>query len=175
MKRMLYALLAAGTLLLAVPAQAALLFFEATLTGAEEVPPRDTPATGFGTVVLDDVALTITVNLGFENLTTPSIMAHIHQAPIGVNGPIVFPLELGDALGQTAGAIDTQVFTLPNGAADVQTFLAGGFYFNVHSEMFPPGEIRGQIFQVANGVPLPSPLLLALTALGTLALARRKY
>jgi PEP-CTERM putative exosortase interaction domain len=167
--------LLAGALFLPAPAQAALHFFSATLSGAEEVPPHDTPATGFGTVVLDDVALTITVDLSFADLTTPSVAAHIHEAPFGVNGPIEFPLDLGAALGQTSGTILTQVFPLLEGQEDVEEFLNAGYYFNVHSEQFPGGEIRGQVLQQVNGVPEPGTLLLmTIGGLGMLGASLRR-
>lgn len=165
--------LVSGALLLPVPAHATLHFFEANLTGDQEVPPTGSPATGFGTVVLDDVALTITVDLSFSGLTTPSILAHIHEAPFGVNGPIEFPLDLGTALGQTSGTIATQVFPLTEGLEDVEEFLNAGYYFNVHSEQFPGGEIRGQVLLVS-AVPEPSTLLLGALGLGGLGVALRR-
>ena len=159
MNRLVFAAALLAGALIAAPAHAALIFFESTLSGAQEAPdPVDTPATGFGTVLLDDVAMTITVDLSFEDLTTPSNNAHIHVAPPGVPGPVVFPIALGAALGQTSGTVETQVFDITD--EQIAVLLNGGYYFNVHSEQFPAGEIRGQILQQVNGVSEPSALLL---------------
>jgi hypothetical protein len=166
--------LLAGVLLPPVPAHAGLLLFQADLTGDQEVPPTGSPATGFGTVLLDDTAFTITVNLTFEGLTAPATAAHIHEAPFGSEGPIEFPLDLGGALGATSGSISPQTFPLLEREEDVEEFLAGEYYFNVHSGAFPDGEIRGQI----GVVPEPSTLVLAgiggLTLLGYARSRRRR-
>jgi hypothetical protein len=136
----------------ATQAEAKIIRFEANLTGAEEVPPTTSAATGLGIVMLDDQAMTITVDLSFQGLSAPAMGAHIHEAPMGVNGTVEFPLNLGATLGKTAGTIMTQTRPLTDGAADVQQFLNGEYYFNIHSNDFTDGEIRGQI----NLVPEPS-------------------
>jgi hypothetical protein len=61
--------------------------------------------------------------------------------------------------------------TLTGGLVD--QFIAGLFYFNVHTALNPPGEIRGQIAPV----PLPAALplaVVALAAIGALAARRRR-
>jgi CHRD domain len=92
MRQTIGALAVAAGFLSVAPAQAALINFNATLTGSQEVPPTSSAGTGFSTVVLNDVADTITVNTSFSGLTSPAIMGHIHgPAPVGVNAPILFP------------------------------------------------------------------------------------
>ena len=168
MKRLLIVpVLLAPMLLLSIPSQAALFLFEAQLTSAEEVPPNDSPATGFGTVVLDDTALTISVDLTFTGLTTPSTVAHIHEAAFGQVGPPEFPLDLGTAQGQQSGTIPHQVLPLLEGAEDVEEFLDEEYYFNVHSTLFPDGEIRGQVLFVRT---IPEPTMLLLLGLAGFAL-----
>jgi hypothetical protein len=135
------------------------MLFEAQLTGAEEVPPTGSPGTGVGTIVLDDAALTIRVDLAFAGLTTPSTVAHIHEAAFGQLGPPEFPLELGTAQGQQSGTIPRQVLPLLEGVEDVDEFLDENYYFNVHSEQFPDGEIRGQV-RFVRALPEPGALLL---------------
>ena len=58
-----------------------------------------------------------------------------------MNAGILFPFAGVPAA--TAGSIPTQVFTITS--AQVTQLKAGQFYFNVHSTIFPGGEIRGQI------------------------------
>src|SRR5204862_2903714 len=52
--------------------------FVATLSGANEVPPNASPATGFASVVLDATAHTLQINVTFSGLTSIDTAAHIH-------------------------------------------------------------------------------------------------
>jgi hypothetical protein len=146
MKRLL---LAAGVLLsmllLPSPSFATLFLFQAELNAGEEVPPTTSRGTGFGTVILDNVRLTIAVDLTFSDLVAPATVAHIHEAPFGEEGPPEFPLLLGNSVGQLSGAIPHQVLALVEGDEDVEEFLNEEYYFNVHSTAFLDGEIRGQV------------------------------
>src|SRR6478609_5654866 len=100
-------LLAAG----ALNVRANLILFEATLTGSQEVPPHAVSATGFGTVLLDDVADTITVNESWTGLTGPATASHIHTpAPPGAIAPVVFPFAGVPAA--TSGSIPQQTFSI---------------------------------------------------------------
>jgi hypothetical protein len=72
----------------------------------------------------------------------PETAAHIHgPAPAGVNAPVLLPLPLG---------IFDQTF--PINAATLAAIQAGLAYVNVHSTLFPAGEIRGQITSQAIAV-----------------------
>lgn len=140
-------------------ARAAILF-SANLSGSQEVPAVSSPGTGFGSVLLSDDQSNISVSLNFSGLLAAQTAAHIHgPAAPGVNGPIVFPLPLGQ--------ITNAVFAVT--PAQVNTLINGLFYFNVHSQPFPAGEIRGQI----QAVPEPAPWGLVL--LGAAALATRTW
>ena len=67
------------------------------------------------------------------------IMAHIHVAAPGVNGPVIIPLA------KTAD----NVWSVPPGAKltpeQMAAYQAGNLYVNVHTEAHKGGEIRAQL------------------------------
>jgi len=109
------------------------------LTGAQEVPPVATLATG---------ACVADVDLGEGLLGTASVQlrcahdvvdptgSHVHQAARGVNGPII--VDLGDPASPIEHDFELDL-------EETGALVAGNLYVNVHSEVFPNGEIRGQI------------------------------
>ena len=106
-----------------------------SLSGANEVPPVTTSATGDGTItVADDGAVS-------GSVTTKGIQgtaAHIHAGAAGKNGPVVVPFtKEGDTYKAAAGA--------KLNPDKLKAFKAGELYFNVHSAANPNGEIRGQL------------------------------
>jgi len=137
------------------------------MSGSQETPPNTSPGAGISTVRLDDVADTITVNTSFSGLTSPATAGHIHLAPIGVAGPILFPF--ADVPNATSGVIPTQVFAIT--PTQISALEGGLLYVNIHTTEFPAGEIRGQLF----AVPEPATLgLLGLAMAGALSMARRR-
>lgn len=64
--------------LLAVRAAAHELVFFATLSGAGESPPNNSPGTGRAVVVLDLDLFTLHVQADFSGLTGQTVAAHIH-------------------------------------------------------------------------------------------------
>lgn len=111
--------------------------FTASLTGAQEVPPTSSAATGTGTATLNPITRELTATINTTGVAGTA--AHIHEAPRGVSGPVIFPLTQTTA----RSGVWTTTVTLTEAQAD--TLRAGNFYFNVHSAAFPAGEIRGQI------------------------------
>ncbi|HVS13692.1 MAG TPA: CHRD domain-containing protein [Thermoanaerobaculia bacterium] len=64
------------------------------------------------------------------------IAAHIHQAPPGVPGPVIFPFD------DPASPLD-QTFTLA--PSQVRDLFAGNLYVNVHTDEYPAGEVRANL------------------------------
>jgi hypothetical protein len=145
-KRILAAwtLVAGASLALCAVAGATTWNLVATIDGLQEVPPTPSPATGSGTFVLDDAANTLsyTIIVDTASLLGPETAAHIHGfAPPGVNASVKHTLPLGSPkVGVWSGFSD----------ADEANILAGLTYVNVHTTVFPGGEIRGQIVQAPN-------------------------
>jgi hypothetical protein len=141
------------------------------LTGEFEVPVRDTQAQAQANFQVAQDGASIDYRLIASNIDNV-VAAHIHVAPVGVNGPIVVPLYPSTAggsapagQGRTDGVLVTGTIT----AADLTGPLAGktlddllaeieagNAYVNVHTNDgvaptntgpgdFPGGEIRGQL------------------------------
>jgi hypothetical protein len=107
-----------------------------TLSGAEEVPPVNTQASGINRIVVIGDK-TISGNVEIRNLDATA--AHIHLAPKGQNGPVIIPLV------KTGG----NVWSVPGNtilsSAQFDAYRSGNLYVNVHSAANPNGEIRAQL------------------------------
>ena len=109
---------------------------QVTLSGANEVPPVATSATGSGTVTIKDDR-SVSVKITVTGMTATA--AHIHEAAAGSNGPVIVPF--------TKTADNT--FEAPADAklteAQYASYKAGKLYVNVHSAKNPGGEVRAQL------------------------------
>ncbi len=109
--------------------------FFTRLEGGQEVPPTGSAASGLCRSDLSDDATALVVSECVHDVFAPT-GAHIHAAPAGVNGPIIF--DFGDPTSPFSG-------TAPLAAIDAADLAGDLLYYNVHSMAFPAGEIRGQI------------------------------
>jgi hypothetical protein len=140
--------------LLALPAVAlAAEELSADLTAEAEVPaptvPSDYAGSGSASATISDDESQIDVEVSFENLTGDAVGAHIHYGAAGAAGGIIFPLDHtgGSPISQTLTEADfTPVEGGPQTYAEALAAMrAGDTYINVHTEMNPPGELRGQL------------------------------
>jgi CHRD domain/PEP-CTERM motif len=182
---LLLAALAAGSTF------AGIISYDADLSGANEVPPNVSPGTGFAVVTIDDIALTMRVQISFSGLLGTTTASHIHCCqPLGTNAGVATttPTFAGFPLGVTSGTYDNTLdmtlassynpsFVTNNGGtvdsarAILFAGIAGGqSYLNVHTNIFGGGEIRGQLI----ATPEPGTIGLALAGLGALWVRRRR-
>ncbi len=167
MSRVRIALSVAAVFLTASLSQATMLQFDISLDGAQETPPVATPATGTGTLILDDTNGNYTISGTFQDLIGTSNNAHIHgpaavgQGPAGVVHGLTF--DFGVNSGNYSGA---NTFT----PAQMAELINELYYVNIHSTAYGGGEIRGQILLV----PEPSTAALVGLGVGLLAAARRR-
>src|SRR5262245_40218773 len=88
------AALAVFVMVLLVPASQGTTLFQANLTGAQEVPSTNSPATGFVSALLRLEVDRLEIGLTFSNLSSGvGAVANIYCCvPSGVNGSVVLPL-----------------------------------------------------------------------------------
>ena len=189
----------AALCVLSVPASAAILTYNTTLSGPAEVPPNLSPAIGFAIVTIDDSADTMRVQEIFSGLLGTTTASHIHCC-FNVAGTVAgvatqTPTFVGFPLGVTIGTYDhTFDLTLastynvaflnsvPIGgnvdaaeAALLNALNDGTAYINIHTNEFPSGEIRG-FFALTATVPEPSTwamLILGFAGIGFMAYRRK--
>lgn len=141
--------------------------FKATLIAFEEVPAISSTAGGTFSMTIAPGDTSFTYELTYSGLTGSVQQAHIHVGQKSVNGGIVvfYCTNLGN------GPAGTQLCPGPNsgsvsgtiapvdviGGANAQGVAPGQFdevlrairsgfvYVNVHTNLFPGGEIRGQL------------------------------
>ena len=204
---------AAAVVLCLIPGEraAAQTDLRAELTNANETAPvvptlvtGEPRAVSFGTLTAtlnaDQTALFWTAvihNIDVTGTQTDDpndnlVAAHIHNAPPGVNGPVVwgfFGAPMNDVnpanttlvpFATGVGGTFTGTWDLNEGnggtnlTAQIPNILAGNTYMNFHTTQFPAGEIRGNLAVV----PEPSTVLLlgsglALVGLGAGRRGRR--
>jgi hypothetical protein len=114
------------------------------LCGAQELPAKQTSATGWGDVSYNKTTHILTFTLSWANLSGIPTGAHIHGiAARGSNAGIKFDF-FSLIPKTTTGSYSTSV--LVDGTSINETDLLNGhYYFNIHTPTNPGGEIRGQI------------------------------
>jgi hypothetical protein len=135
-----------------------IVHYEFPLSGLQEVPANASPAVGFAIVDLNTDTNMLSWNITYSGLLAPLTASHFHgPAPAGTNGPVVV----------NVGALTSPII---GNAAISEIYegqiLAGLAYYNLHTTLFPGGEIRGQV--------IPAPASLALLGLGGFLASRRR-
>lgn len=136
--------------------------FDVMLTGDQEVgSPGDPDGIAWGTLSIDGEANEIAWDFEANNIFVPLVGFHIHEAPAGANGPVVFnfaSLWMGSAVDPVASEI------LDN---------PSHYYLNMHTQEFPAGAVRGQLAD-ADAVPDSSSAAVGALAIASLLIAGRR-
>ena len=88
-RRALLALAPLACVGFATAALAAPVSFSVPLTGAQQVPPVTTSATGTANLTYDPATRMVTWSITYSGISTPVTMAHFHDGAEGKNGPVV--------------------------------------------------------------------------------------
>ena len=118
-------------------AQAEMLKLETQLSGANEVPPNDSEASGSAQATLDTETGTLTYKIMFEGLSGPVIGAHLH-GPVGESGNAGIMVPFATEESPIEGTVQL-------GETQIGEVAEGLSYVNIHTEKFPGGELRGQL------------------------------
>ena len=140
-RRVVFALGAVAALAWGGAALAAPEHFQVALTGAEQVPPVDTPGKGTADITYDPATRVVSWSVTYSGLSGPATMAHFHgPADKGKNAKVVVWLSKQGS--QAPSPFSGEATLTPEQAAE---FTAGEWYINVHTQAHPGGEIRGQV------------------------------
>jgi hypothetical protein len=121
------------------------LEFRGVLTGAEAVPPTNSPGVVFGGLHFPTGADDVYVAFAATGLSGPITGASICEAAPGANGPTVI-----DVPTQVPGTLIT-IFETDEVPADFfQKCAAGKYYVVAKTDAFPDGEVRGQLSFLGN-------------------------
>lgn len=132
---MLLGLLAYSLQAVAQTASSSTATLTARLSGAGQVPPTPSTATGLLQAALDKNSRVLTWTLSLQGMNTPPTAANFHgPAMPGENAAAAVPIALPAGNG---AATLTQ--------AQVDDLLAGRWYVSVQTPTNPDGEIRGQL------------------------------
>ncbi len=154
----------------ATAAGAATQTYTFNLGGSQEVPANGSVAAGSMQITVNDVAGLISYSFAGFGLSGSFTAAHIHAAPVGANGGVVFDLVApadysGPVMFGSTPIANSWSLLGVNEAIGSSTAIAintapWNYYVNVHTTAFPGGEIRGQL------APVPEPGSWAMLAAG---------
>jgi hypothetical protein len=112
--------------------------YEVALSGAAEVPPITSKATGNAEITFDTATKKLGWTVTYSGLSGPISAAGVNgPSAAGANAAAIVPLQ-GDFKSPMKGSV-----TLTD--AQAKDFLAGMMYVNIQTAANPGGEIRGQI------------------------------
>ncbi len=113
------------------------------------VPTTTNPAlTALAVLKVNELTGAINGTVTVDNISSDDevTMVHIHSGFAGENGPVLAGFNKISE-NPTVFAINTEIDALASlPGNDLETFLDGGWYINLHTNSNPSGHLRGQVF-----------------------------
>ncbi len=135
--------LATGFFQIGEKAATTVKLFKASLSGANEVPPVNSTATGYGLIGLDAANKKANYLVTYEGLSTDLSSAHLHgPGSASQSVGVLFAISPGLPGSNRSGAF---VGTATLDDAKLGAIQSLNAYFNIHSTANGSGEIRGQL------------------------------
>src|SRR5947208_670872 len=103
---------------------------DATLLPDNQVPPTASSGSGTALVTLNQGQGEVCWDISVSDLTSPVILAHIHQGAAGTNGPIV--VDFMEPVNGLNGCVSADAALIKAIRED-----PAGYYVNVHTETNP--------------------------------------
>ncbi len=148
--------LTSGMLCLAMATSSSAQTFVFPIDASQVVPMNGSSASGTGNVTYNPGTGMLNWNITFAGLTSAQTAAHFHGAAMpGMNAGV----QVGIGVGSPA------IGSAPLTMLQATDLLNGLWYVNIHTTVFPGGEIRGQV--------VPEPASLALIGLASVAVLKR--
>ena len=116
----------------------------AVLDNVHETPVNASKAYAAAYITYDPGTNKISTRMNVYNFTNTLSASHYHEGASGVAGPVVHNLG-GAAVYTKTGTAYGLSLQNQTYLGDTMRLLTGGAYLNVHSNLFPGGEIRGQV------------------------------
>lgn len=120
------------------------LYFDAAMDAAQEVTPSLSTGLGAATFRLNTTMDTLWYDAAVDGLTGEIQAAHLHTGAVGVSGGVVVDLTASIDENRITGMITGSAIT----SELIGSMLSGGIYLNVHTFLYPDGEIRGQVYRL---------------------------
>ena len=163
LKKVIFVVMAVAALILAglAIADSGTRFFRASLGGYNETPSISTNGTGSFRATLNPTGDELTYELQYSGLEGGNtLFAHVHIGQIGTTGGVMFFLCGGggkpacpNGPATVTGTVNASDIIGPAGQGvaagefeeAIRAMRTGAAYANVHTMVYPSGEIRGQI------------------------------
>jgi len=114
--------------------------YQAILLPSNEVPARVSDGYGSALGYYNTQTKVLTLRISYNNLRAPLTAWHIHKAPAGVNGPVIHNFGV-------PAPSEFYYISAPLTADQENDLVTANYYVNLHSTLYPGGEIRGQLLK----------------------------